>query len=67
MKRTNKDVREIIESSGLKYWQVATAVFGITDSNFSRKLRSELPEKEKQKIYQFINECKKERKERLNG
>lgn len=55
----NNDIRKEIEKSGLKYWQVAER-YGISDGNFSRKLRRELPEEEKEKIFKIIGELLKE-------
>lgn len=54
----NKDIREAIAQAGLKYWQVADA-YGISDGNFSRKLRKELPEEEKKKIFKAIKSLKR--------
>lgn len=56
----NKDIREAISAAGLRYWQVAEA-YGCTDGNFSRKLRKELPEEEKNKIFEAIKRLKQER------
>ncbi len=55
----NLDIREVAEQSNVKLWQIADYL-GITDGNFSRKLRKELPEAEKQKILTAINELAKE-------
>lgn len=55
----NQDIRYEILASGLKLWQIAEAL-GITDSTFSRKLRKELPETEKERIRTIINEYRKE-------
>lgn len=49
----NQDIRRTAASSGVKLWQIADAL-GITDSSFSRKLRKELPQKEKEKIFFII-------------
>lgn len=51
----NLDIRTVAEKSNVKLWRIAEYL-GITDGNFSRKLRKELPEAEKQKIFQIINE-----------
>lgn len=51
----NLDIRKEAEQSNIKLWQIAEYL-GITDGNFSRKLRKELPEEEKQKIFTAINE-----------
>lgn len=58
MIRSNEDIRTAIEFSDLKYWQVAEK-YGITDGNFSKKLRRELPNEEKIKIMKIISELTK--------
>lgn len=50
---SNLDIREEIKTAGLKLWQVAQE-YGINDGNFSRKLRRELSDTEKQKISAII-------------
>ncbi len=55
----NVDIREMAEKSNVKLWRIADYL-GITDGNFSRKLRKELPEAEKQKIFQIIKELETE-------
>lgn len=49
----NMDIRLAAASSGVKLWQIADAL-GMTDGNFSRKLRKELPQEEKQMILEII-------------
>ena len=49
----NEDIRAAIKNSKIKYWQVANE-YGINDGNFSRKLRKELPQDEKEKIFYII-------------
>ena len=49
----NKEIREAIASAKIRYWQVAEA-YGCTDSSFSRKLRKELSQEEKEKIFSII-------------
>ena len=51
----NLDIRTVAEQSNVKLWRIADYL-GITDGNFSRKLRKELPEAEKQKIIAIIEE-----------
>ena len=51
----NLDIRKVAETANVKLWRIADYL-GITDGNFSRKLRKELPEDEKQKILTAINE-----------
>ena len=59
----NQDVRQAVKAAGLKLWQVASKL-GINDGNFSRKLRHELSQTDKNRIYGIIEELKKE--ERAN-
>lgn len=58
----NLDIIKAIESSNFKYWQVANKL-KMTDGNFSRLLRNELDEHEKNKILKAIEELMEERKE----
>jgi predicted XRE-type DNA-binding protein len=55
--QANKDVRAEIKTAGVKYWQIAD-VLGMADGNFSRRLRKELPDDEKQKILNIIKDLK---------
>jgi len=55
----NNEIRNQATTLGVKLWQIADRL-GITDGNFSRKLRKELPDKEKIYIIQIINEISKE-------
>lgn len=45
MKR-NADIREAAQNNAVMLWEIADKL-GITDSHFSRKLRHELPQAEK--------------------
>ena len=56
----NLDIRDAIEKNNLKYWEVANKL-KITDGNFSRLLRVELPKYEKIRIMQAIKELKEEK------
>ncbi|MGN1009141.1 MAG: hypothetical protein ACI4PV_09355 [Butyricicoccus sp.] len=51
----NLDIRKETREAGLHLWQVADGL-GINDGNFSRKLRHELSEPEKEKIRAIIAE-----------
>jgi hypothetical protein len=53
----NIDIRTEVKSAGLRLWQIADGL-GIDDSRFSRKLRHELPEAEKQRIRDIIVDLK---------
>lgn len=55
----NIDIREAAANAGVKLWQIADKL-GIYDGNFSRRLRKELPEEEKKKIFSIIDELVKE-------
>jgi hypothetical protein len=66
MEKANQDIRKMIRDSGLKYWQVAER-YGVNDGNFSRKLRTELPDKEKVKILMIISELNGLKGEAENG
>ena len=55
MTTKNTDIREKAKASGLKLWQIADKL-GITDGNFSRKLRKELSESEKSRVFEIITE-----------
>lgn len=54
----NSDVHEMFKSSGAKKWMVAERL-GMSDTAFSKKLRTELSPEEKKKIFEAIEEDKK--------
>lgn len=60
--RANAEIRESAKRAGVCLWQVAAAR-GINDSNFSRKLRQELPQEEKEKILEVIERLALENQE----
>ena len=51
----NKEIRETAKKFGVKMWQIADKL-GINDGNFSRKLRHELADEEKNRILNIIHE-----------
>ena len=57
----NYDIKEAAKIAGIKLWQIADKL-GINDGNFSRKLRKELSQEEKQRILDIIAELQKETK-----
>ena len=57
----NKEIKESLKKANIYQWEVAE-VMGISETAFSRNMRHELPEEEKQKIYSAIEELK-QRKE----
>lgn len=55
----NQDIRTEIKNAGLYLWQIADAL-GINDCTFSRRLRHELADKEKEKIRDIVAELASE-------
>lgn len=45
----NTAIREAAKKNGVCLWQVAEAI-GISDASFSRKLRRELPDAERERV-----------------
>ena len=58
---TNTDIKVAALQAGVKLWELAEAL-GIADTSLSRKLRRELPDEEKQKILEIIDQLSKEEK-----
>jgi hypothetical protein len=56
----NQDIRDKAKKSKVKLWEIAE-VLDMADSNFSKKLRKELPSTEKQKIFSIIEDLAKRR------
>ena len=56
----NKDIREALAKSNIKYWELAEKI-GVSASWLSVRLRKELPENEKLKIFSLIQEITKEK------
>ncbi len=54
-KMRNDDIRRAAAANRVHLWRIAEA-YGMTDSNFSKLLRHELPPEKKQKILSIINE-----------
>lgn len=52
--RPNMDIRAKTAMYGIRMWELAEEL-GIFDSALSRKLRKELPEEEKKKIFDAID------------
>ena len=55
----NQDIRQTATKSSVRLWRIADAL-GITDSSFSRRLRKELPQEEKEKIFSIIQKLSQE-------
>ena len=56
---SNQDIRRTAAGAGVKLWQIADTL-GMADCSFSRKLRKELPQDEKEKIFSIIQRLAKE-------
>lgn len=57
---TNQDIKRQAKQSGVFLWEIAEKL-EVTDGNFSRKLRRELPAEEKQRIFSLIDEIAAEK------
>jgi hypothetical protein len=53
----NADLRESMRKAGIRQWQVAYH-YGLSDGNFSRLLRIELPADKKERILLVIEQIK---------
>lgn len=56
----NVDIRQAAKAAGVRLYQIAAEI-GLNDGNFSRRLRRELPDEEKQKIFEIIDQLSSER------
>lgn len=56
---SNTDIRQAATMAGVRLWEIADRL-GMADSNFSRKLRHELPENEKRHILEIIDKIKED-------
>ena len=54
MEKANNDIRSYAKEHHVMLWQIAKE-YGLSDGNFSRKLRFELPYSEKQRIRSIID------------
>lgn len=52
--KANMDIRDAAKKKGIYLWQIADAL-KIQESRFSKMLRTELPQDEKQKIISVID------------
>lgn len=53
----NLEIRQKAKKARVNLWEVAE-IYGISDTNFSKKLRRELPNVEKAKILDIIEQIK---------
>jgi hypothetical protein len=59
MPRANEDIRQTAQEAKVRFWQVAE-VLRLSDGTFSRKLRHELPQAEKDRILTIIEQLRAE-------
>lgn len=50
----NTDVRQYAKSRSIYLWQIAEAL-GISEPTMTRRMRTELPEQDKQTLFQIID------------
>lgn len=55
----NQDIRGYATAAGVKLWQIAEEL-GIADCNFSRRMRRELPQEDKKRIFAIIDKLSQE-------
>ena len=55
----NKEIRDLIQKNRLRHWEVAS-VLRVSDSTFSKKMRSEFPPTYKIKVIDAINQVIRE-------
>lgn len=58
----NKEIRDAAKEAGICLWQVAEKL-GVSDGNFSRKLRRELPAEVREKVLSIIRDLSQEKQE----
>lgn len=59
--KANLDVRECAKKAGIYLWQIAAAI-GVSEPTFNRRMRVEMPESEKKRIFKAIEQIETERK-----
>ena len=52
---TNQDIRTAAKEKNVKLWEISDRL-GINDGNFSRKLRHELSDAEKARVFEIIED-----------
>lgn len=58
----NKEIRDAAKNAGICLWQIAEEL-GISDGNFSRKLRRELTTEDRKAVMDIIRELSRRKKE----
>lgn len=55
----NQDIKIRASEANVKLWKIAEAL-GIADTTFSKRLRKDLPQEEKERIFSIIKELSQE-------
>ena len=55
----NQEIRQAALRKGVRMWQIAEAL-GVHENTFSRRLRTELPQDEQEKILSIIDDLSRE-------
>lgn len=55
----NQEIRQAAMRKGVRMWQIAEAL-GVHENTFSRRLRTELPQEEQEKILSIIDDLSRE-------
>ncbi len=50
----NENIRKTAKEKGVRFWEIAIAE-GVSEATFTRKMRMELPDAEKQAIFKIID------------
>ena len=60
MVKENQDIRNVARKAGVPLWRIADAL-GVSEPTMTRRLRRELPEIEKQRILEIIEQIRERR------
>lgn len=66
MNKTNFQIRLAAREAGVHHWEIADAL-GISEGSFCRRLRHELPEAERARILELINDISAQREARFHA
>ena len=55
MKRANQEIRDYAVKNSVYLWEIALAL-GVSEPTMTRKLRTELPDRDREEIMRIIND-----------
>lgn len=58
--KENQDMRNAARKAGIPFWKIADEL-GISEASMTRKMRRELPDAEKQRVLQIIEQIRKQK------